>query len=189
VGSTNNESGFLRDITGNRRFWPVFCTTDSPNRPWEVQKIVPQLWAEAYHLYKQGETLFLPADIECMASYEQMAALESDVREGMIADYLDRLLPEGWDKMDLNERRGFLRGDPFSGGNREGTIQRTTVSAVEIWAECFGREPSAIRRSDTYDIFGMLMKIGGWARYNGNSNATMRKPPYGPQRCFIRVEP
>ena len=57
-----------------------------------------------------------------MAEAEQTAALESDVREGMIAEYLEKLLPEDWDRMDLSERRGFLRGDPFTGGSRTGTV-------------------------------------------------------------------
>ena len=149
VGSTNNGDGFLRDVTGNRRFWPVTCTTNSPHHPWEVERVVPQLWAEAYMLYRAGEKLFLSPEEEKQASMEQTAALESDVREGMIAEYLDKLLPEDWDRMDLAERRGFLRGDQFTGGNRVGTVQRTTVCAVEVWAECFGKDPSAIKRSDT----------------------------------------
>ena len=186
VGSTNNGDGFLRDVTGNRRFWPVTCTANSPHRPWEVESVVPQLWAEAWQLYKNGEKLFLTPEEEKQAEMEQTAALESDVREGMIAEYLNTLLPEDWDKMDLAERRGFLRGDQFTGGNRTGTIQRTTVCAVEIWAECFGKDPSTIKRSDTYDIFGMLMKIGGWEKYDGNKTGAMRRSPYGPQRCFVR---
>ena len=187
VGSTNNGDGFLRDVTGNRRFWPVTCTTNSPHRPWEVESIVPQLWAEAQVLYRTGEQLYLSLEEEKQASMEQTAALESDVREGMIAEYLDKLLPEDWDRMDLSERRGFLRGDPFTGGNRVGTVQRTTVCAVEIWAECFGKDPSAIRRSDTYDIFGMLLKIGGWEKYSGNKNASLKRGFYGTQRCFVRT--
>ena len=187
VGSTNNGDGFLRDVTGNRRFWPVTCTTNSPHRPWEVESVVPQLWAEAYTLYRAGEKLFLSLEEEKQASMEQTAALESDVREGMIAEYLDKLLPEDWDRMDLAERRGFLRGDPFTGGNRVGTVQRTTVCAVEVWAECFGKDPSAIKRSDTYDIFGMLMKIGGWEKYGGNKNASLKRGFYGTQRCFVRT--
>ena len=187
VGSTNNGDGFLRDVTGNRRFWPVTCTANSPHRPWEVESVVPQLWAEAWQLYKNGEKLFLTPEEEKQAEMEQTAALESDVREGMIAEYLNTLLPEDWDKMDLAERRGFLRGDQFTGGNRTGTIQRTTVCAVEIWAECFGKDPSTIKRSDTYDIFGMLMKIGGWEKYSGNRNASLKRAPYGTQRCFVRV--
>ena len=119
---------------------------------------------------------------------EQTAALESDVREGMISEYLDKLLPEDWEKMDLAERRGFLRGDQFTGGNREGTVQRSTVCAVEIWTECFGKDPSTIKRSDTYDIFGMLMKIGGWEKYTGNKTGVLRRGIYGPQRCFVRKE-
>ena len=187
VGSTNNGDGFLRDVTGNRRFWPVTCTTNSPHHPWEVESVVPQLWAEAYMLYRTGEKLFLSPEEEKQASMEQTAALESDVREGMIAEYLDKLLPEDWDRMDLAERRGFLRGDQFTGGNRVGTVQRTTVCAVEVWAECFGKDPSAIKRSDTYDIFGMLMKIGGWEKYGGNKNASLKRGFYGTQRCFVRT--
>ena len=188
VGSTNNGDGFLRDVTGNRRFWPVTCTTNSPHRPWEVERVVPQLWAEAYMLYRAGEKLFLSPEEEKQASMEQTAALESDVREGMIAEYLDKLLPEDWDRMDLAERRGFLRGDQFTGGNRVGTVQRTTVCAVEVWAECFGKDPSTIKRSDTYDIFGMLMKIGGWEKYSGNNTGVQRRGLYGPQRCFVRKD-
>ena len=188
VGSTNNGDGFLRDVTGNRRFWPVTCTTNSPHRPWEVERVVPQLWAEAYMLYRAGEKLFLSPEEEKQASMEQTAALESDVREGMIAEYLDKLLPEDWDRMDLAERRGFLRGDQFTGGTRVGTVQRTTVCAVEVWAECFGKDPSTIKRSDTYDIFGMLMKIGGWEKYSGNKTGVQRRGLYGPQRCFVRKD-
>ena len=60
------------------------------------------------------------------------------------------------------------------------------VPSVEIWAECFGKDPSTIKRSDTYDIFGMLMKIGGWEKYTGNKTGALRRSLYGPQRCFVR---
>ena len=117
---------------------------------------------------------------------EQSGALESDVREGMVEEYLERLLPEDWDRMDLAERRGFLRNDQFNGGDKPGTVRRTVVSAVEIWAECFGKDPSLIKRSDTYDIFGMLMRIGGWEKYKGNKSASIKRAFYGIQRCFVR---
>ncbi len=60
-------------------------------------------------------------------------------------------------------------------------------TSTGVWAECFGREPAAIKRSDTTDIFGMLLRIGGWVKYDGNRTGVMRRPPYGPQRCWQRV--
>ena len=58
MGTTNAESGFLRDITGNRRFWPVNVSGVSMYKPWELKE-VDQIWAEAINAYKEGEELFL----------------------------------------------------------------------------------------------------------------------------------
>ncbi|HOG53586.1 MAG TPA: phospho-sugar mutase, partial [Bacillota bacterium] len=43
----------------------------------------------------------------------QNAALESDEREGMVREYLEIHLPEGWDDYDLYTRRSFLTGGEF----------------------------------------------------------------------------
>ena len=48
VGSTNSETGFLRDITGNRRFWPIHVTGNSVKKSWDMtRQDIDQLWAVA----------------------------------------------------------------------------------------------------------------------------------------------
>ncbi|HBL6180662.1 TPA: hypothetical protein LR681_002961, partial [Listeria monocytogenes] len=90
VGSTNAESGFLRDITGNRRFWPVRIRGDGKRKAWQMSVYdVEQIWAETLMLYGQGEKLFLEgSDVE-LATNEQADAMESDEREGLVRTYLD----------------------------------------------------------------------------------------------------
>ncbi|MBW8381516.1 MAG: virulence-associated E family protein, partial [Youngiibacter sp.] len=55
VGSTNAESsGFLRDTTGNRRFW-VVRVHGSTKKGWDLpESNVPQIWAEAKYYWTQG---------------------------------------------------------------------------------------------------------------------------------------
>lgn len=48
---TTNQSEIFTDATGNRRFWPVECSTA---RPEELRAMRDQLWAESLHLYNQG---------------------------------------------------------------------------------------------------------------------------------------
>lgn len=50
VGSSNADRGFLRDVTGNRRFWPVNVTGLGAKHPWELTE-VDQVWAEALERY------------------------------------------------------------------------------------------------------------------------------------------
>ena len=186
VGSTNNTAGFLRDITGNRRFWPVMVKGGTAS-VWEMDNI-NQIWAEAVGIYKSGEDLFLTGDEERMAFEEQRVALESDDREGLIEDYLDMLLPENWDEMDLFERRSYLAGQSEFGVEATiGTVKRQRVCVSEIWCECLCKDKSNLKRQDSFEIIGILMKIGVWERYTGNKQGHSRFPIYGNQKTFCRV--
>lgn len=185
VGSTNSEGGFLRDITGNRRFWPVHVSGNGKFHPWELTE-VDQIWAEAIERYRAGEELYLKGRVAADAYAMQQDAMESDDREGVIADYLETLLPENWDKMDLFQRRSFLGGSEFDGEPKAGTVRREKVCIMEIWCECFGKERQNLKRSDSYEVESILMKVGGWEPIQGLKSGKTRFPLYGPQKTFVR---
>ncbi|MGL5149809.1 MAG: VapE domain-containing protein [Clostridium sp.] len=184
VGSTNLESGFLRDVTGNRRFWPVNVSGDSSFKPWDLKE-VNQVWAEAKCRFMEGEELFLKGEVEALACEVQKKAMESDDREGIIIDYLERLLPKNWDFMDLYSRRDFL-GDNVS--IFKGEVVRTRVCIMEIWCECFGNDRQNLKRKDSYEIEGILTRIGGWQKFSGNKSGKNRFSLYGPQVVFTRKD-
>lgn len=186
VGSTNSESGFLRDVTGNRRFWPVHVPGTGKMHPWEVCD-VGQIWAEAIELYNRGEELFLKGKEAEEAYKMQQDAMESDDREGIVEEYLARLLPDNWDTMDLYQRRAFLGEGEFDASGVRGTVTRERVCIMEIWCECFGKERQNIKKADSYEIEGIINKIGGWKRYDGNASGKMRIPLYGVQKTFVKI--
>lgn len=84
AGSTN-KSDYLRDETGNRRFWPVkvngFCDTHG------IREDRDQIWAEALARYKAGETWWLSAESEETAKTQQEQRVSQDAWEGDIANF------------------------------------------------------------------------------------------------------
>lgn len=187
VGSTNSESGFLRDITGNRRFWPVRVTGGTKYSVFDLtQPIVDQIWAEAIARYHDGEELYLKGDVAAQAYVQQQEAMEADDREGIVAAYLDTLLPEDWDSLDLYQRRSFLGENEFGSEQRKGTVRRKKVCVMEIWCECFGKERQNLKRTDSYEIEGILMRIGCWEKLTTTKTGKTHFTLYGPQKTFIR---
>ena len=180
-GTTNAESGYLRDTTGNRRFWPVKTPGNGKKQSWNLtHEEILQIWAEALVYVRQGEKLYLSAEMDALAKDEQREAMESDEREGLVREYLDTLLPQRWAEMDLFERRNFLSGSDFGGLQEKGTVQRTSVSNMEIWCECFGKERANLRRTDSNELTGILARLG-WKRADNK----VRIPLYGPQYVFV----
>ena len=183
-GTTNAESGYLRDTTGNRRFWPVKTPGTGEKHSWDLTaEIICQIWSEALVYVKQGEKLYLSAELETLSKAEQREAMESDEREGLVRLYLDTLLPADWDRMDIFERRNFLTGSDFGDTVKTGTVKRTHVSNMEIWCECFGKERANIRRTDSNELTAILARLG-WKRLDSK----MRIPLYGPQYIFVPKE-
>lgn len=183
-GTTNAESGYLRDTTGNRRFWPVKTPGTGIKHSWDLTpELICQIWAETLVYVKQGEKLYLSTELEALSKAEQREAMESDEREGLVRLYLDTLLPEDWDGMDIFERRNFLTGSDFGDTQKPGTVKRTQVSNMEIWCECFGKERANIRRTDSNELTAILARLG-WKRLDSK----VRIPLYGPQYVFVPKE-
>ena len=70
---------------------------------------------------------------------------------------------------------------------RIGTVRREQVCIMEIWCECFGKNREAIKKSDSYEIEGILNRIGGWTKFTGNKTGKKNLALYGPQRIFVRT--
>ena len=140
-----------------------------------------QVWAEVLLMVKKGEPLYLDANISELARVEQNAAMETDEREGLVRMYLETLLPENWEEMNLFDRRAFLAEDEIA--HKEGTVERTMVTNLEIWCECFGKSKESIRSTDSYAIRTIMARIEGWER----SDERLRSKLYGQQRLYKKV--
>lgn len=180
-GTTNAFNGYLRDTTGNRRFWPVRVNGKGTKHSWELTASdVAQIWAEVSVLVAAGEDLTLSPELEKYAEQEQRGALESDEREGLVREYLEALLPEDWDSMDLYERRNFLSGNSIAAHGRVGTVARTRVCTLELWCELFGRDQGSMKRADSSALTAMLIKMG-WKRTEKKERLKL----YGPQVVYV----
>ncbi len=181
-GTTNSQNGYLRDITGNRRFWTVKTPGTGRLKPWQLAKEdVQQIWAEALVLVERGEKLYLDSDLEALSQSEQSAAMEQDDREGLVSAYLNLPLPENWVALDVYARQEYIR-DPDGPTQPKGTVRRDSVSNLEIWCECFGKRKEDIKPSDSYAIAAIMLRIDGWKR----SDDRETQPIYGRQRLYRR---
>ena len=191
VGSTNADEGFLRDTTGNRRWWPVHVTGQGwlGNPHTLDQNTIDQLWAEARTRDHEGEKLYLTGDLLQQAEHIQAESVEADDRVGIVQEYLNKTLPDNWDILPLGVRRIWLDEETLPEqyrqvGTKTGFSQRVNVSKIEIWAECFGRDPENMRKIDAHEITAIIGQIDGWE----DSGVQRRLPIYGKQRIFYRAE-
>ncbi|MEG0835297.1 MAG: VapE family protein, partial [Christensenellaceae bacterium] len=171
------DSLFLRDRTGNRRFWPIEVGIEPMVKDFaDFDEEVDQVWAEAYKLYKEGETLYLDAKVEAEARKQQDRHSEESEKTGLIQEYLEHKLPESWADMNLYERRDWLESDEV------GTVDRHKVCVAEIWCEVFGGDPKNLNSLVSREINGILRRLPDWEDVNRLKFGKL----YGQQRAFVR---
>ena len=85
VGTTNRDD-YLRDPTGNRRFWPVMTGEIDLEA---IRHDRDQLWAEAVHAYNSKEVWWLTGQVAEVAAQEQAERGEDDPWVAAIQSYCD----------------------------------------------------------------------------------------------------
>ena len=178
---TTNTSAFLRDRTGNRRFWPVDVGVIPRTKfVWkELDSEVDQIWAEAVMRWRLGESLFLTGELEDAAKAEQESHREVSSKEGIILDFVEKLVPDDWQKWALDKRRMFLSGTVEGNLN---LVPRDRICALEIGCEAFGGQPKDFRYSESSEINDILRSIPGWEKTQNG----LRFGYCGYQRGFLR---
>jgi putative DNA primase/helicase len=86
VGTINPEGPYLRDVTDNRRYWPISCRDNIDINT--LKGIIHLLHAEAAHYVKAGEQIWMSKDEYEMASIETEKRVLNDVWIDAIQDIL-----------------------------------------------------------------------------------------------------
>lgn len=147
---TTNDKEFLRDSTGNRRYWPVECGVSSPKKNVfsDLDSEKEQIWAEAKKLFENGEKLYLNAELEAEARRRQKERMEEDPWESVIVEYLEQEIHEDW----------YEKGLDASGK----LIKRDRVSVSEILKNCLEIPIKQQDRQSRSRVLSILFKLDGW---------------------------
>ena len=179
-GSTNDDE-FLKDATGNRRFFPVEVKRTRKTHiifeP-EFDAVVDQLWAEAMEGYMLGESLTLSDKAEVIAGGTREDFTERTPIQGLIEEYLDRLFPADYEDRFLAQRLDFLNGDL----GEEGTETKKSFSLIELWTEALGRRKDEYTVVKARELSNAVKALKGWKR-----DKQARQKIYGPQVIYRRV--
>ena len=176
---TTNDAQFLRDVTGERRQWPVAVGVNASKKnvheDFDAER--DQIWAEALMLYNAGHSLILDDEMEEAANVERSQFTEEDARVYAIEAYLSKPLPLDWDDRSLDERLDWLE---FGWAEAdEETVRRTQVTALEVWCECFRGNMNDFPRRDNNEISNILNNVDGWVR---GGRPSIGKKAYGDRR-------
>lgn len=176
---TTNDTEFLRDYTGNRRFWPIGTDPERATKVvfTQLPKERDQIFAEAKQRFKEHEPLFLDGELLKEAQQAQEEYTYRSVREDMVREYLDRKLPANWLDMEVGARVQWLENP-----KNEGVEERDCVSLLEIWCEVFNDVKVRFSNSDQRELKAIMDHIG-WKRTGA---IRVRGASYGRQRVYLR---
>ena len=177
-GSTN-ASEFLKDVTGNRRFWPIKVGVEptSKNIFKDLDGEIDQIWAEAYIYYILGEPLYLEGESEAISKKFQEDFREIDPWQTEIEEFLAMKIPRDWYNLNIGQQRAYVQGNLKT---ESPLVDRDRVCVKEIWQVCFGTDMKYCTKRESNRISSILTGLSGWIRLEKST----RFGSYGVQKGF-----
>lgn len=181
---TTNDDEFLRDSTGNRRYWPIQVGENKPKKSVfkDLEGEKDQIWAEAVIRFRTGEPLYLSGDVQKEAEKEQKARLIIDPWESIIEEYLQRKIPRDWFERSIESQKNYWT---FNAEDEIELIERDRICASEILTVCLNIEP---KRQTSLDRKRVLDIVRKRLEYSYKSNVKFGRG-YGQTSGFLKDRP
>lgn len=145
LAATTNKTDYLKDPTGNRRYWPIMAQAIDLE---SIKKDREQLWAEAVHLYRNSLYVGPTKLEERLADREREKRLSVDSWTDSVMKYVEELFSE----RALTDEKGFkiahvmdkmglaLRDRDERTARRVATIlQMCGLESKSVWSKSAGR--------------------------------------------------
>ncbi|MCM1315817.1 MAG: toprim domain-containing protein [Alistipes senegalensis] len=182
LGTTNNYD-FLKDETGDRRYYPIDVNIPKATRSIDkdfTPEYVSQLWAEALQLYKNGQCIYIQdSQVLALAEQEQRKHFDQSPLQSDIFNFLEIPITQNWYNESLESRRDYI--NTYQNGNTSaGAYRRDRVSVKEIACELYGYELNQpIERKMSLEIARTLTALG-WNK----TGKTEWIKPYGNVKVY-----
>lgn len=136
AASSNNDSIFT-DITGNRRFFPIYCDPDKATVEISInravnQDYVEQVWAEVHQMYRDGARCWMTEQEADLATDMQDYATVENGNILAIDQFLDNPL-NGLDKVGSKVSREYIMREIF-GCTGTTPIPKDLETAYRAWS-------------------------------------------------------
>lgn len=185
--ATTNDSVFLSDSTGNRRFWPISVHKgEAKFSIWE--EFTPyyrdQVWAEAYTYYRNGEETYLSPEQE-----QDLIKLQRNYTDtffydlsATIEEYLETRLPQDWYTYTKRRRINYFRFD--AGEDMIANMRRDKVCFEEVLSECLADGKFRGRTVRLSELVTIFENLPDWEQ---SASPLRLGTGYGRHRGYVRV--
>jgi len=181
IGSTN-DSKYLRDPTGGRRFWPIACTVEEIDTD-AFEAEVDQVWAEATEIYRTMRAAQPYGTLPLHITDADARAEAWEKQEGRRIVSVDEELAgriAAWLEKPMTDESGFDEEDALLGGSAP--VMRDVVCSMAVWCEMLGRDLSHYGQVQQQQFGRALAMVPGWEPARA---AKVEK--YGRQRIYRRI--
>ena len=183
-GTTNNYD-FLKDETGDRRYYPIDVNIAKATKSIDkdlTDDYIAQLWAEAFYLYSNGQNIYIQdRQILALAEQEQRKHFDESPLQSDIYNFLEIPITQNWYSSTLDSRKQYIR-EYQNGNTSAGAYKRDRISIKEIACELYGYELNQpVERKMSLEISRTLTALG-WQ----NTGKREYLDVYGRQRMFYK---
>lgn len=168
--ATTNEVEFLKDATGERRFWPFEVTRMLDTTALAAAR--DQIWAEAVVSMRKGEQLWINPETAADVAEGWRAEIENhtqqDLLRSMIDEFLDKDIPEDYYELSVENRIAFMNGVlNIDAGVK--LVPRNRISLTELRRECLQEQARDVGGKDATSmrLAGVMNNHPDWVRLPG----------------------